>query len=313
MLGPTPVYEVSPPSAVDDLFYQKIAIAHEGETLHLQRIFFREDGPTTFMLHGSLGNGRVFYSHSGKGLGPYLARQGFDVYVGDLRGRGQSYPSIGPESDYGQTESITEELPAFHAVIADIRAGAPLYWAAHSWGGTLLLSYLARFPEQVGHLRAGAFFGSKRVIHRDTFLKRYAFTAVWDVLGRFLVWLRGYLSGRWLRFSDDCDTRKSYRQTAKWLGGGPWIDEDGFDYAQALSKVEQPPILHLSGARDTVLGAASDIARFILECDAPNSQLRVVGKTSGHRRDYAHLDILIHPDGPEDHFPEILEWFENNP
>ena len=54
---------------------------------------------------------QIFYTEKGKGLGCYLAEQGFDVYVLDLRGRGKSTPLINAESDYGQHEAITHDIP----------------------------------------------------------------------------------------------------------------------------------------------------------------------------------------------------------
>lgn len=303
--------QVHEPELVEDVYYQSITIDHHGETLHLQRIFCVETGPAVFMLHGSLGNGRVFYSLTGKGLAPYLARQGYDTYIGDLRGRGRSRPSIGPKSEYGQTESITEEIPAFHKAIDELRPQTPIYWAAHSWGGALLVSYLARFPERAEQIKAGAFFGSKRVIHRDTFLKLFGLTPMWDFLGRALVWFRGYLSGHWIGFSDDCESRRSFHQTAIWLGGGEWRDPgDGFDYQAAVQELEAPPILHCCGARDTVLGAASDVRKFVQEYGCDRAEVALVGKAQGHLRDYGHLDILIHPDGPRDQFALVTDWFK---
>jgi predicted alpha/beta hydrolase len=299
----------SEPRLVQDLWYQDLVVPHRGETLHLQRIFSDRTGPAIFMLHGSLGNGRVFYSQSAKGLAPYLARQGFDTFVGDLRGRGRSRPVISAASRYGQTESIRDEIPALHRAVVELRPRAPLFWAAHSWGGALLISALARNPTLFEGVRGGVFFGSKRVIHRDTLLKRFVFTPVWDGMCRLLVHCCGYLSGKWIKFSDDCETKKSYIQTARWLIGEPWIDDDdGFDYLAALREVEQPPILYLCGTKDAVLGAASDIEKFRLECGASNTEQKLIGRRSGFRRDYGHLDILIHPQAPNDHFPEVLEW-----
>ncbi|MFZ3056650.1 MAG: hypothetical protein WA098_07835 [Smithella sp.] len=63
------------------------------DNLHLKHIYINPDGPPIFMLHGSVENGRMFYSNTGSsGLGPYSAKYGYDVYVGDLRGRGESKP-----------------------------------------------------------------------------------------------------------------------------------------------------------------------------------------------------------------------------
>lgn len=46
------------------------------------------------MLQGAIENGKIFYSDSGRGSGLFLARGGLDVYAGDWRGRGESWPHI---------------------------------------------------------------------------------------------------------------------------------------------------------------------------------------------------------------------------
>ena len=58
--------------------------------LHIRHIYCEggEQGQPVLMVHGAIENGRIFYNEKGKGFGCYLAQQGFDVYVIDLRGRG---------------------------------------------------------------------------------------------------------------------------------------------------------------------------------------------------------------------------------
>lgn len=54
---------------------QSIAVPlANGDILTLQRFRGAESGPPVLMLHGAIENGRIFYSESGKGLAPYLAR-----------------------------------------------------------------------------------------------------------------------------------------------------------------------------------------------------------------------------------------------
>ncbi|MBL7685765.1 MAG: alpha/beta hydrolase, partial [Deltaproteobacteria bacterium] len=45
--------------------------------LHLRRFYTQEEAVKIWMLHGSVENGKIFYSENGKGLAPYLAQQGF--------------------------------------------------------------------------------------------------------------------------------------------------------------------------------------------------------------------------------------------
>ena len=107
---------------------------HENELLHLKRFCGDDNGPVIFMLHGSIENGRIFYSKNGKGLAPFLAKQGYDVFVADLRGRGQSTPAINRDSKFGLTECVEQEIPAFLNEIKKIRGNSPQHWIAHSWG-----------------------------------------------------------------------------------------------------------------------------------------------------------------------------------
>lgn len=92
---------------VKELSYFIPVVQGEEAQLHMRR-FFREDLDTSraesiLMLHGAIENGRIFYrggertdvnAVNRKGLAPFLAAHGFDVFVGELRGRGLSKPLI---------------------------------------------------------------------------------------------------------------------------------------------------------------------------------------------------------------------------
>ena len=50
------------------------------ETLYLKRFRSAQaQAPAVLMVHGMMSNGRVFYSQGGKGLAPWLARQGYEI------------------------------------------------------------------------------------------------------------------------------------------------------------------------------------------------------------------------------------------
>ena len=57
-------------------------------------------GIPVLMIHGIVEDGRIFYHNSGKGLGSFLAKHGYDVYVADLRGIGKSTPKIHRNSEH---------------------------------------------------------------------------------------------------------------------------------------------------------------------------------------------------------------------
>ena len=67
---------------------QSYFLKHNQETLHLKRIFQNPNGITVFLMHGSVEDGRIYYSKSGKGLAPFLAQQGYDVFEIDNNHKG---------------------------------------------------------------------------------------------------------------------------------------------------------------------------------------------------------------------------------
>src|SRR3989338_7367506 len=175
-------------SSRKDILQESIFVRiNSSDSLHLKRIFRDHQGPVVFMLHGSIENGRVFYSQNGKGLAPYLARNGFDVYVADQRGRGASAPLINRHSLYGQTETITEDIPALIRAICEQRGTCHQHWIGHSWGGVLLSSYLARFKENRPLVDSMVFFGTKRTIRTHHIEKRIKIDLVWNRISRWLI------------------------------------------------------------------------------------------------------------------------------
>jgi len=119
--------------------------------LHLRHIFsdaFDADKRTpVLMIHGAIENGLIFYTHKGKGLACYLAQQGFDVYVADLRGRGESKPSIKEDPNHGQYHSIVEDIPKLIEFVAQ-QTQQKMHLVCHSWGGGFgvkFFSQAARF------------------------------------------------------------------------------------------------------------------------------------------------------------------------
>jgi pimeloyl-ACP methyl ester carboxylesterase len=182
------------------------------DTLYLKRIRHPEkDGAPVLLLHGVMANGRIFYSDNGKGLAHYLARHGYDVFVADLRGRGRSTPRIGRGARHGQTETITEDLPALQAAIRQ-RAGG-VHWMAHSWGGVHMSSCLLRQPQLIAQVASLVYFGSKRSVRVRNLNKLLEVDLLWNIVGRLLCRSVGYLPARRLGLGADDETDKSHRQS----------------------------------------------------------------------------------------------------
>ncbi len=284
-----------------------------GDILNLQRFAGGAPGPPVLMLHGAIENGRIFYSGSGRGLAPYLARNGFDVYVADLRGRGKSTPPLGRGSGFGQTEAITEDIPAFIEAIKRIRGNVQQYWIAHSWGGVLFSSVLARFPEYVNLVRSLVYFGSKRTIRVWNIQRILKVELVWKLACPLACLVFGYLPARRLRIGSDSETVKSYRQSATWVTNNAWIDSDsGFNYGEAIKMIPLPPIWYIAAENDHALGHPNDVRDFMETAGRQECRYTVLSRSNGNRHDYDHITMLTHPDAVQDHFPGVLEWLQQD-
>lgn len=282
------------------------------EKLHLRRLYTNPLGTPIFMMHGMVESGKIFYSDSNKGLAPYLAQQGFDVFVADNRGKGLCQPPISKSSKHGLKEIITYDYDAYLEAIKDIKGEVPQHWIAHSWGGVMMLAYLAR-TKSLPKIASMVMFGSKRRVQITSLLKLWRVSFLWDNILPLVVKTKGYLPAVRLKVGAENESLKEYFQTAKWVKSKKWIDwNDSFDYSTALKKLKLPPTLHLTGIRDKVLGHPKDVLALIKEAGEEHAELKVLGKKNGHLHNYGHVDILTHKDSPTDVFPIALDFIKQN-
>lgn len=283
------------------------------DRLHLRRFWSDEQGIPVMLMHGSIENGRIFYSASGKGLAPFLARHGYDVFVPDLRGRGLSTPPVKRHASYGVFESITEEIPSFLNLIAEIKGHRPMHWMAHSWGGILLLCHFARFQPAGSPVLSMTFFGTKRRISIFSVKKLLLANGVYGFLFPVIGKLKGFVDVKMLLSRSDNESVKTNRQTWDWVRKKDWIEEDGFNYRQALNKVMLPPVYYLAGAADDVLGHPKDVQALIKETGIHQmSRFSLLSKQHGNLHNYDHISLLTHPDAVRDHFQEVLTWMKQH-
>lgn len=280
-----------------------------GDKVHLRQIVSDPNGPVIFLMHGAVENGRIFYTHSNKGLAPFLANAGFNCFVADLRGRGQSEPKISKHSDTGQRDSIVEEIPAMLDFITSFTNQDVSYFCAHSWGGVLLNSMLARFPIYRKHLKACVYFASKRTIYNKHPSKYLQANLVWYAVSPLLIKLYGYLPAKRFGFGSDDETRLSHKEGVQWVKHNPWICPfDGFDYGKTLSEITLPPTLHVAGVNDKALAQKIDIEAFMRESGKGKQSIKMYGKNYQHKIDYDHINILTAPEAIDETFADTLAW-----
>ncbi|AFM05781.1 hypothetical protein Fleli_3461 [Bernardetia litoralis DSM 6794] len=294
----------------------------QNDILHLKRIY--KSGleatelkklPSILLIHGSVENGRIFYSIKGKGFGSYLAQNGFDVFAADLRGKGESKPLVNPKSTFGQTEYILEDLPAFANKVKEIKGSFPNFWAAHSWGGVMIPPFMLRFPKIAEATKKMVFFGSKRRIRTKGIEKLIKVDFVWNFLAKVSSKILGYMPTTKFGFGTDDESRGFIIESNKWIKEDKWICRDKFDYQTNFQSLKQkngyfPPTIHIAGANDTILGNPNDVKLLMDEIDNDSDVFWLLSKSNQNLHDYDHNNMLTHKDTINDHFPKILEWLK---
>ena len=76
--------------------------------------------------------------------------------------------------------------------------------------------------------------------------------------------------------------------------------------------LEFPPVLSITGVNDKCLGHPIDVKNFLDEINGPTLEFKVIGKKTGFKNNYDHINLLTHPQAPEDHFLMVLEWLKKH-
>lgn len=293
-----------------------LMISHEFLKVHDRDIFIKRIKPAAcigalLFVHGSVEDGRIFYSDSGKGLAPFLASQGFDCFIPDFGGRGKSLPVVSRHSQYGHEKFITEDLPAMIAYVKRISGFDKLQIINHSWGGVMMLSYLARYD--CNSIPSMVMFGVKRRITVRNFRKIMAVNMWWAGLGNLLVKRHGYLPARKWKMGAEDEPAQLFKDINKWIkADGKWIGNDGFDYSSNILKKPVPPILYYAAIQDPYLGNETDVRLLAEETGAKNYRFCLLSKANGNLQDYDHINMLTSPSAPKDHFVKVAEWLQSH-
>ncbi len=291
---------------------ESLFVQGDGHQLHLRHISKSAIGTPILMLHGAIENGLIFYTKKGKGLACYLAEQGFDVYVADFRGRGESTPAINANSDFGQYEVITQDIPLLLDYITK-KTNKALHVISHSWGGVLMASCLVRYPKILSKVLTNTCFGTKRRVTVKSVEKFVKVNLLWNNIAPKLAIKKGFLNAKKYGFGSDNETKKSLAQSIAWVKKGPWLDSyDGFDYNEAAKKLSWPPSWHFTGKKDKVLGHAQDVQCFIEESHNHQAKFTLLSKENGNALDYDHINILTHPKAVTDHFTILVQWLKTH-
>ncbi len=198
------VYRLKPgnsPDASVELAVTRLGMADACETR----------GVPVILLHGSFSNRRFWYSPKGLGLGAYLARLGFDVWIPEMRGHGLSQRNQGYRNNR-VADYARYDLPAIGAFVRE-QSGQVPHWIGHSLGGITLAAALGGHYLGEPAVASAAFFGTQ--VSR-TYWPLKIPPVEWS--GRFILKRFAQLSGSRLKRGPEDEPIGLALESMRWYG-----------------------------------------------------------------------------------------------
>lgn len=284
------------------------------------------------LCHGLSANGLAF-DLPGRSLARFLAEQGYECFIPDLRG---ARHSTQPKGGWCIDDYIEQDLPAVLDLVREQALKGPIHWLGHSLGGLLFVMYASEHPETF----------VQRVITVASGLNYSQGDSVYHGLRKALPWARplrklpmGIANQVASRFSKyvhlPIENMKFYRpnveaeviQTLMSEGFGPVptalladlntsFEAGGlarckgtFPYAD-LWPLYRFPTLMLAGSKDAQcpVEAVDGSARMISHLD--ELSVLAFGREHGHYEDYGHFDLLVGRHAPTEVWPHLVEWLD---
>lgn len=300
-----------------------------------------EKHPTPVLACHGLGANRFnFDLGEERSLARYLQRRGYEVWVLELRGRGESRRAKKGGHDYFHPYVVDDYVRRdASAAIAHVKkkTGAErIHWIGHSMGGLILLALLE--SQEANHIASGTavaspgrfapfrktplfyfFFRSLRYLPRvhQAFLAA-GFAPLWVLLPHSLVRLvlnprntESLIVKRALCHLVSDMSRGEVLQFSDCIRHGEFRTYDGtFSYEANLGTV-QKPLLLMAGTADFLCSPKS-MQGIHDRVSSEKKRLVVLGKSGGQQEDYGHGDLLVGRHCEEEVYPKIIEWLEEN-
>lgn len=254
------------------------------------------------LLHGGFGNRRFWHTANGNGLGAWLARAGFDVWLLEMRGHGLS-----PRNRMYRRNCVADyaryDLPAVAAFIGE-QCGRSAHWLGHSLGGLTLAAALGGghlAAEQVASL---SLLGCQiRRLHWMLKLPPLNWGA------RLLLGRREAVAAGWLMAGPEEEPLGIVRDALRWFGLFGRFGQGKLDWAARLAGVEVP-VLALAGSGDRRDPAGA--CRQLLECFGSSTREFVcLGRAEGFAEDYGHVDMLQSKAAQREVWPLLEHWLHH--
>ncbi|WP_277374551.1 alpha/beta fold hydrolase [Pseudomonas sp. AA-38] len=259
-------------------------------------------GVPVVLLHGSFSNRRFWYSPRGLGLGAYLARAGFDVWIAEMRGHGLS-----PRNTDYRNNSVAQyaryDLPAIADFVFE-QTGQAAHWLGHSLGGVVLAAALGGWYLDGGRVRSASLFGSQ--VSRGHWPLKLP-PVQWSA--RLALRLFPYLSGRRLKRGPEDEPIGIVREFLRWQRLFGRFGEPERDWWAGLAEVRLP-VLAVSAVGDRQ-DPAWACRKLLQQCGQASTTFLLLSKANGFSSDLGHIEMLVSKEAQTEVWPLVKHWLQH--
>ncbi len=283
--------------------------------------------------HGMAGSHLIFDLHPEYSLARYLARRGFDTWLVDLRGRGESWPDGGPTPrlQWNFDDFAERDLPTVVEQVCEIAGSKQVFWIGMEMSGQAL--YAAAIRGAAGAVRGAVTCGSPVLTPPTARVPGVTSAPKTRRGGRVPFRSGARLAGPVLAYGGFRVLESSFRccntdplvvaryfrngipdeatdlidQFAGWIRDRSMRSRDGsVVYSERLAEVRLP-LLVLAAAHDLQRPPDAVRAAFDAFGSADKTFVRV-GIADGFSVDFGHDDLLAGLAAPTEVFPRIADW-----
>jgi pimeloyl-ACP methyl ester carboxylesterase len=255
------------------------------------------------LIHGSYSTRSFWVSDKGMGLGVYLAEQGFDVWIPELRGHGLSPKGVS-FSEITAEDQIRYDLPAIQDAVFTM-TGTSAFWIGHSFGGLFALAALSMSWMNQEKVAGMVTFGSQ-ITMGDGYLKippvAWSLSAILKLLGNFPAPAFG--------LGPEVEAAGTMLETIRWKKfRGKWTNSEGVSYWKGLEEIKIP-VLTYAAANDKNDPPAG-CRKIHKRLGSLDKMFMVLGKDAGFSKDYDHVGMVVSKEAQQEVWPDLAGWLKD--
>jgi len=279
------------------------AWAADGTELALYRVPGGAPGGVPVLLAPGTFSTRMFWlGERGQGFGFALAGAGFDPWILELRGHGES----GRPARWTLEDWIRLDAPAAIATVLEETGAEGLFWVGHSAGGVVGAAFSGSGHPLVSRMRGAVLLGSPG----PAGLRGYRRLGAWATMLATGMLPALHLSGRHLRLGPEREPARLIRDWMNWNISGRWRGVEGHDYLAGLGGARHS-VLAVAGSGDHLLAPPVAVRDLLGRFGSEDRTLIVAGRSHGYSVDFDHPGLVIGRPAREEIWPRVVEWLHD--